>query len=387
MFSRDGRKRRGAQGSEQSQRSEQSRQDDLRSHQVVDPGQPDDMFPHLTRDRADLLREEAMRFLHDEGFDTTWRSDGYIAARPEGKTQAPPRLIGLDNLSLQLAHVKDDVTETELADYIHNFVRTVITDVDIDNLPDAEFLRQLKARLVSQDALEAIAASAAEQDTPSFDDAVREFAGDLRVALVLDTDNSVMTLNDSSLAAHGTASPDELADLFHVGYRNTWQELLDTPVDANPIQGDTTGARFWVIESESFFLASAPLFINELLARWVPGLDISEGVIVAVPHRHVMMVREVSTGSDLLEGINTMTSVALAQFTDNPGPLSPRLHLARDGEFQAFTDITTNDDGQRVLQVYPDDHLMERLNDGDGIEGVDGVDGPDDTDDTDGPES
>ncbi|MGO3362691.1 MAG: hypothetical protein ACTIL2_09650 [Corynebacterium sp.] len=376
MFSRHGRKRSGAHRADHPEPTPQV-------ERVVDPGSPDDMYPHLSRERADLLREETMRFLHEEGFDTSWRPDGYIAARPEGTPDASPRLVGLDNLSLQIANAAEDAPPEELTEFIRNFVSTVVTDVDVDNIPDADFLRQLKARLVSAEALESITDTADDSSTPpvppTFADASHDFAGDLRVALVLDTPASVMTLNDDSLAAHGTASHTELDDLFRVGYRNTWQELVDAKVDTNPIKGEEPGARFWVIESETFFLASAPLFLDELLTRWVPQVDTSEGVIVALPHRHLMLVREVSTGHDLLEGINTMTSVALTQFSDNPGPLSPRLHLSHNGDFTAFTDISTNDDGQRVLQVFPDDHLMARLNDGGGIDDID-------TGDTDGDE-
>lgn len=92
-------------------------------------------------------------------------------------------------------------------------------------------------------------------------------------------------------------------------------------------------------------------------------------------------------GTDLLEGINAMTSAAVHQFTENPGAVSPRLYLDHNGELNAFTGVTTRDNGQQVLQVYPDEHLMRRLNEGDGIDGVDGIEygNPDDPDGPDRP--
>jgi hypothetical protein len=45
-----------------------------------------------------------------------------------------------------------------------------------------------------------------------------------------------------------------------------------------------------------------------------------------------MLVREVTTGQDLLDGINTMTAVALPQLTADPDPLTARLHQAHDGD-------------------------------------------------------
>ena len=174
-----------------------------------------------------------------------------------------------------------------------------------------------------------------------------------------------MTLPDKTLETRGLTSAADLEDLWHAGYRNLWQELTEAEVDVNEIHGDDPGANFWVIESGSFFLASAMLFLDELLPDWAPDLDTEAGIMVAAPHRHLLLVRAVTSGQDLLTGINTVTSVAVAQFTENPGPVSPKLHLMREGaEVLPFTDITDNDDGQRVIQVYPDAYLMDRINEG-----------------------
>ncbi|MGO1380523.1 hypothetical protein ACT3TD_05065 [Corynebacterium sp. AOP36-E1-14] len=347
MFSRDGRKR-------------------PTPRRVVDPEAPDAMFPHLPRHRADLLREETMRRLHAEGYDTSWRPDGYIAATPatepatgtgtEPDTPPSRRLIGLDNLSLQIAAAPGS-TPAQVVEMIHHFLGTVLTDIDVDGLDEAEFLRQLRVRLVSRNTLDAASGTV--------EDSSREFTGDLLVSLVLDTPDAVVTLNDDTLAAHGTATREQLADLYQAGYRNTWQELLDADVEVNEVRAEarqeSPAAHFHVVESDSYFLASAPLFLDELLPRWLPELDASAGVMVTVPHRHLMLVREVTTGQDLLDGINTMTSVALGQLAANPGPLTARLHLAHEGEFRVFTNVTTGEDGDQVLQVEPDDYLMSRL--------------------------
>ena len=378
MFFRGRRRRRATQ---------QIQQDDLHSRSVVDTDGPDQMFPHLTAERADLLREEAMQALHDEGFDTVWRPDGYIAATPEGRPSAPPRLVGLDNLSLRIAQEPVDTPRSDIARFVRTFVRTVVTDadVDIDALPDADFLRGLKVRMMPTEMLQATPGNTAGNQ--NFQDGVREIAEDLSAALVLDTDAAVITLNDDHLTAHGGDTTDGLSDLHRVGHRNTWQELVDTPVNVTRVTGDDPGARFWALDSESFFLATAPLFLDQFLAWYIPGLDTSEGVLVAVPHRHLVLVREVSMGTDLLEGINAMTSAAVHQFTENPGAVSPRLYLDHNGELNAFTSVTTRDNGQQVLQVYPDEHLMRRLNEGDGIDGVDGIEygNPDDPDGPDRP--
>ncbi|MEY8565688.1 hypothetical protein AALF15_03830 [Corynebacteriaceae bacterium 7-707] len=339
---------------------------------VVDPETPDTMFPHLPRWRADLLREETMRHLHAEGFDTSWRPDGRIRATPAGQdgpgqqdgTGAPGtrpyRLIRLDALSHRVAAAPYALSG-EITDLVHDFLTTVLTEVDAADLTGAEFLRRLRVRLVPPGTLDA---------TPgTVDDASREFTGDLHVALSLNhTDHTggtggtggATTLDDRALAAHGTATADELADLYRVGYRNTWQDLHDAAVEVDTVD-EVPGAPLHVIGSDCAYLASAPLFIDDLLPRWLPGVDVSCGVIVAVPHPRMMLVREVTTGQDLLDGINTMTAVALTQLTADPDPLTARLHLAHDGEFRVFTDVTTDGDGQQILQVDPDNYLLSRL--------------------------
>ncbi|AEK35683.1 hypothetical protein [Corynebacterium variabile] len=321
---------------------------------------PDTMFPHLSRITADMLRDEALRELHRLGFTTTWRPDGYISATRGEDTE----LIGLDNLSLQTAQAVqagEDLTREDIATQVHNLLDAMSHRIDPAELSEADFLRQLKVRLVAGDMLTPVA----ERDSEQFSLSTRPWTDDLVVSLVIDTPTTVMTLPDKTLEARGLTSQADLEDLWHAGYRNLWQELTEAEIDVNEIHGDDPGANFWVIESGSFFLASAVLFLDELLPDWAPDLDTEAGIMVAAPHRHLLLVRSVTSGQDLLAGINTVTSVAVAQFTENPGPVSPKLHLMREGaEVLPFTDITDNDDGQRVIQVYPDAYLMDRINEG-----------------------
>lgn len=339
---------------------------------------PDPMFPHLPRHTADMLRDEAVQELHRLGYTTSWRPDGYISASRDGETE----LVGLDNLSLQVAQAEqagDPVTRAEIAVQVHGLIDALIQRIDPDTLSDADFLRQLKVRLVARGMLDTITGENGQQ----FDLTTRPWTDELVTSLVLDTPTTVTTLSAKTLATRGLDNDADLEDLWHAGYRNLWQELVDADVEVNEIHGDDPSANFWVIESGSFFLASAALFLDDLLPRWIPGLDTSDGLMIAVPHRHLILLRTVTTGDDLLAGINTLTSVAVAQFTESPGPVSPRVHLMREGEeVRAFTDITDNEDGQRVIQVYPDDYLMDRINEGrDG----DPDDGPD-NDPDDGPD-
>ncbi len=332
----------------------------FRGHRTPPDDTPDTMFPHLSRATADMLRDETLRELHRLGFATSWRADGYISATRGEETE----LVGLDNLSLQTAQAAqagEALPRDDIAAQVHNLMDAMSHRIDPVTLSEADLLRQLKVRLVAEDMLTPVG----EPASPQFSLSTRPWTADLVISLVIDTPTSVMTLPDSTLEARGLTSGSDLGDLWHAGYRNLWQELTEAEVDVNEVHGDDPGSNFWVIESGSFFLASAMLFLDELLPRWAPGLDTSDGIMVAAPHRHLLLVRAVTTGQDLLAGINTVTSVAVAQFTENPGPVSPKLHLLREGaEILPFTDIADNDDGQRIIQVYPDAYLMDRINEG-----------------------
>lgn len=318
---------------------------------------PDTMFPHLSRHLADTLRDEAVRELHRLGYRTSWRPDGYIAATRDDTTE----LVGLDNISLQIAQEDAEPDRAEIAGRVHGLLDALTHRIDPDTLSEAEFLRQLKVRLVARDMLNAVNNDNGQQFTLT----TRPWTEELVTSLVIDTPTTVMTVSDTTLRTRGLDNAADLEDLWHAGYRNLWQELVDAEVDVNEIHGDDPGANFYVVESGSFFLASSALFLDDLLPRWAPGLDTSDGLMLALPHRHLMLVRAVTEGTDLLTGINTVTSVAVAQFSENPGPVSPRLHLLREGaEVLPFTDITENEEGQRVIQVYPDDYLMDRINEG-----------------------
>lgn len=345
-----------------------------RHQQETQDSTPDTMFPHLLRRDADILREEAVHALHDLGYRTSWRPDGYLSATRDGQTE----YIGLDNLSLQVAQAVQAGEEPDreaIAAQVRGLLDAMTHRVDPATLSAADFLRMLKVRLVAKEMLTSVGGGHANR----FDLSSRPWPtgeGDLVTSLVIDTPTTVMTVPDGTLTDRGLDTDADLADLWHAGYRNLWQELVDADVDVNEIHGDDPGAHFWVVESGSFFLASAVLFLEDLLPRWVPSLDTAEGVMVAVPHRHLLLLRAVTAGQDLLTGINTVSSVAAAQFTENPGPVTPRLYLVRDGaETMAFTDITETD-GQRVIQVYPDNYLMDRINEGRPPEDREGPDGP-----------
>jgi hypothetical protein len=345
------------------------------------PTAPDGMFPHLPRHRADFLRQQTLRLLDDEGFDTTLRPDAVIEARyvtpPENPADAPvpaTLFIGLEALSLQLADAGAHASGSELLELIRRHIRahTSAAHPGPPVFSDADFLRYLRIRLTTAETLGAMSGS--------FEDASRPLAGDLHVSLVLDAPDSVVVLDDAALAAHGSATAEELGDLYRVGYRNTWQELTECRVTTTPVQefvqaaqgtargamrgtgaGVDPAARYWTVESDSFFLTSAVEFLDEILPRWVPDLDTSAGVLVAVPHRHLMLVREVSTGRDLLDGIKAMSTEALTRLRSNPGPLSARLLLAHDGTFTAVTDVSTGVDGQQVVAIHPDAYLASRI--------------------------
>lgn len=242
-----------------------------------------------------------------------------------------------------------------------------MSDIDADTIPEADFLRQLKVRLCSQEKLESITTKSGEHVTSpaEFNLTTRPWTDSIAISLVLDTPTSVITLPDETLHVRGIDTPTDLEDLWRIGYRNLWQELVDATISVNEIRGEDPGASFFAVESDSFFLASAALFLEDFLPHWAPELSTSEGVLLALPNRHLLLLRAVTGGTDLLEGINSITSATVTQYVDTLGPISPQLHLVREGtDVLPFTNIGHNDAGERVVEVHPDDFLMDRLNEG-----------------------
>ena len=258
------------------------------------------------------------------------------------------------------------------------------TEVPVSQMRDADFYAAMRVRLAPVKKELGVAPKGSfqfDKDSP-----VRPYADDLIVRLCLDRPGGIRALTERDLEDRGLVE-----HLYRMGYRNLWQDLIESDLHFRevrsdsgvlPHDGEQDPEMVWSIESSSYYAGSAPLFLEELFARYRPDVDLGSGIIFASPHRHLTLAREVTNGNDLMGSIGLMATMAAEQYSSKPGQISPRLHLLHMGEVTTFTDVVWGDKDRQVeIQVKPTPYLMGRISDGldgDGGFGFGGPGGPSD---------
>ena len=258
------------------------------------------------------------------------------------------------------------------------------SEAPVSQMRDADFYAAMRVRLAPVKKELGVAPKGAfqfDKDSP-----VRPYADDLIVRLCLDRPGGIRALTERDLDDRGLVE-----HLYRMGYRNLWQDLIESDLHFRevrsdsgvlPHDGEQDPEMVWSIESSSYYAGSAPLFLEELFARYRPDVDLSSGIIFASPHRHLTLAREVTNGNDLMGSIGLMATMAAEQYSSKPGQISPRLHLLHMGEVTTFTDVVWGDKDRQVeIQVKPTPYLMGRISDGldgDGGFGFGGPGGPSD---------
>lgn len=349
------------------------------------PQDPPVPLPRLDLHQSTALIRQIVRTLNSLGYGATPTPEVVYYSKPEhiekplsypgptpgpygGQLPAPDygegSMLGLENLTKQCANAEDFGRDMPVL--VEHFVNSLVgpaaaSERELLSLPDAEFYSHLRARLMSIDLLPEQSRADAREFNP--DSPIRPYSDDLCITLVLDTPNSVVSLSPGSLDDRGP-----IEDLFRIGYRNLWQELIDSDLDVQPIRAseDRPDERFWAIESSSYYAGSVPLLMNEILERCLPQIDPSEGLIFSTPHRHITLVREMGEGIDMLGSIKMMAAVTAQEFSRQAGALSPRLMFSHMAEITTFTDIKSKGGGKAEIDIQPPAYLMERINQGKG---------------------
>ncbi len=305
-------------------------------------GEPDPSFPGLTRGRADELRTALRRAVGESG--AALRFDGM-----HGIIEHPRRgrvTLNLENLVGDVARSQHPRAAETMA---RAFVAAMMEEHDAGNLDTAELYAGLRLRVAPTTGL------VPEENEIVTAATLHPFTTDTAVTLVLDTEHSIRTMPLDHLK-----QVDDLDTLVRAARTNLREELLGAAVVAHrhPGSEEHPGSRFWSFESGSYYLASAPILLEDVLTSWAPGLDRSLGVLFAMPTRHVMLAREVTLGDDLLEGLGRMAPVAAQLAISRSHGVSPLLHLFHEGE---VTTLSTFDREARQLQIAPTPYLLELM--------------------------
>lgn len=164
----------------------------------------------------------------------------------------------------------------------------------------------------------------------------RSPAPGLLATLVLDFPSTIATVARTDREAW-SANDDEVFDtaLANVATQEpphvrTMQLDDDTPALA--------------LTGDSFFVASHVLRLGGILDP-VPRL----GALVAVPHRHALLVHPITTGPRVVRAMHRLLAVARGMFEEGPGSITDQLYWWRDG---VMVHLPSTADGDRV-ELHP----------------------------------
>lgn len=274
---------------------------------------PDPAFPFLTADEAQEVRRLAAQAFAAAGHEAAVHadhletSDGMTfglwnvaaACKATGKRSAWPAVVRAHVASL--APVSASASEMAADDVLAHAVLRIYGDQTIP--PEA------RHKLTY----------------------VREVADGLLEAVVLDTPTTVMMLLDEDVRRCGRAQ------LWAAGLEHLVAEPLGG-IERLDLPG---GAVVHVVEGESVYTASKILVLPDVLLRAYGPRPFPNGVLVALPDRHHLLLHPVDDGS-VLPALQGMASMVAAFFQSAVGGVSPSVYWWRDGMLERLSSV---DDG------------------------------------------
>lgn len=267
------------------------------------------------------------------------------------------------------------------------------TVFDPADLRDADFYRRMRVTL------QPIETAQASVDIEDFspDSPIRPFTKDSVVRLALDipgnalkkTGQSVITrpqeLSHPSKASRSRRlrtqikdghtsfplSPENLddrgpvEDLYRMGYRNLWQDLIDSDLEVKEVS-PAENKKVWTFEGSSPYIGSAPIFLEELMQKYLPEVDTAPGLLFTMPSSTQMLVREVTSGKELLQTMGLLAGASAEEYFYSPDKLSPRLHLWHEGQIETISDMKPPEQNNTTvteIQIKPTAYLMSLIGD------------------------
>ncbi|QGU06884.1 hypothetical protein COCCU_04690 [Corynebacterium occultum] len=300
------------------------------------------LVPGLSPEKGLELRKELRQHFAGHGAAIHFEGTSGVITHPtKGRIR-----VNFENLVRALAGNENPYSVSRHAEA---FVQAIMTEDGTDTMRDPEIYAGLRLKLTAT-------AGLSESEKDIIDSAtIAPFARDIAITLVLDTEHTIQTV------ALGRAEDfDDIPSLQRAAGANLRSELQHAAVEVvhHPGTENAPGAHFWSFESDSFYLGSAAIYLEDFLRQRAPGLDQSNGVIFAVPNRHLLLAREVSTGTDLLEGLHRLAMVAARFALERAHPISPSLHLTYAGGLETISEI---DQQARELKIMPNPHLTHQL--------------------------
>jgi len=293
---------------------------------------PDDIFTFLTTGQATRLRSLAQQAFAEQGLE--------VVIAPDHLIGADGTVFGLANLAASCHNAAKG--EREWPELVRTHVRVVVAAVR-DAVPISELSRE---DVLSRVYLRVIGAAALPPDAEARLRYARPVVGDVLEVLVLDSPESVATLQDEDVAQFG------LDELKEAGLYN----LLREPIaEVERIQ---VGEAAWldVVAGESVYTASKMLVMTDLLTRVFGPREYPNGVLVSVAFRNQIALHPID-GPEVVAAVNGIARFAFVGYGDSVGPVSPYAYWWRDGEFTQLTEP----DGEDGVVVVVDEAFAEML--------------------------
>lgn len=241
----------------------------------------------------------------------------------------------LRNLIAALVSVSPQTDEyhEHLMAHVDSVVEAVFAP-PITELSEEEWLQRVRVRLLP---------AAARVDIPA--QYAQRVTDELVAVLCIDNPTTVASVADDHLVGRNIRA------LYDAGFRNVMAEPIEENEEVAP------GIR--VIAGSSMFIATKMIGMRSLLGTVLPAAPL--GVIVGVPHRHLMFVH-VLTGAESVVAIGQLAGLVAGQANDDApgGPVSSAVYFWRDDVFEEVG----GPDGAGAIAIRPTDRLMEVLNAG-----------------------
>lgn len=310
-------------------------------HRSFDPWRrPDRQFPQLSRHRAEQLRRELLDTVDARGGRLEVEGTRARIVRED----APPVTADLGPLIDALA---GDDSPHAVPARVEGFVRAVLSERDPARMSTADVYAALRLRLLPVRGL-----TGNQRDVVNRTK-ITDFTVDTAACAVLDNGHDAQPVGLDRLADH-----DDVATLSAAGLRNLGRELAGAQVrvDLHDLGHRRPGECLWTLSSVNPYLGSAPLLLDELLPRWLPEQPLDDGVLFAMPSADLLLIRPLTRGADLVAGVELAARSAHEGWMIGEQPLSPLLHVWRNGTVETVTRLGND----HRLRITPPVWLLQR---------------------------
>jgi hypothetical protein len=172
----------------------------------------------------------------------------------------------------------------------------------------------------------------------------KEDLPDTYSGLVIDLPSSVETVNLDDVKRWGV----EIDELFKIGLENTFRRYPVNPQELPFVENTTVRLIF----EDHFYATTSLLNIEnspQMLGR--------NGTLVAYPHRHAVLCQPINDLS-VVKLLSHLLPFLQMQYTQNPGPISPKLFWYHD---KKFTELPYTIDDKSIT-FFPPEEFISVLN-------------------------